>query len=99
MFLFIALIPFFNPSFFKPDAALEKLLSDHRAARGPSLIEQYQETLKTSGKKAKTGGGGGFKFDRGEAGGQVSAHDLGGMIADAKALDSRFSRSVTKNFM
>jgi hypothetical protein len=83
----------------KPDAALEKFLSDHRSARGPSLIEQHQQAIKSGAKKAKTGSSSSFKFDREEAGSKVSAHDLGGMIADAKALDSRFSRSVTKNFM
>ena len=51
------------------------------------------------------GGGSGFSIDEimggsGSVGGsKVSQHELGGMIADAKALDSRFSRQVTKNFM
>ena len=44
----------------------------------------------------------GFSFDHDDMMGaskRITAHDLNGMIADAKNLDSRFSRSVTKNFM
>ena len=29
----------------------------------------------------------------------VTAHDLNGMVADAKGLDSRFSRQVSRQFM
>eukprot|EP00615_Pteridomonas_danica_P007130 CAMPEP_0114372452 /NCGR_PEP_ID=MMETSP0101-20121206/34156_1 /TAXON_ID=38822 ORGANISM="Pteridomonas danica, Strain PT" /NCGR_SAMPLE_ID=MMETSP0101 /ASSEMBLY_ACC=CAM_ASM_000211 /LENGTH=212 /DNA_ID=CAMNT_0001525259 /DNA_START=15 /DNA_END=650 /DNA_ORIENTATION=+ len=77
----------------QPDAALEQMLADHRSSRGPSLIEQHQQSMATSGKKPKSGASTAFKFEHGEVvgGTKVSAHDLGGMIADAKALDSRFS--------
>lgn len=74
--------------------------------RGLSLVEMYQQKMASEGKQLKGGkaGASASGLDLGElmgSGGSkaVTAHDLNGMVADAKALDSRFSRQVTRQFM
>ena len=75
--------------------------------RGPSLAEVYQQQMAAEGKHLKGGklsSTSASGLDLGELMGSrgskpVTAHDLNGMVADAKALDSRFSRQVTRQFM
>jgi len=70
-------------------------------------VEVYQQQMAAKGKHLKGGklsSTSASGLDLGELMGAsgskpVTAHDLNGMVADAKALDSRFSRQVTRQFM
>jgi hypothetical protein len=85
------------------DPLLEATLAEHRALRGASLVERHQQSLAAQGKVPRGGRAAApFSFDHDDMMGasqRVTAHDLNGMIADAKSLDTKFSRSVTRNFM